>query len=62
VTNVHIFYIFVEDKVGTVFVDGIVGEMHEFIVKVFRTRSFVLLCGKSSQSFLIDINSKGINA
>ena len=32
VANIHVLHIFVEDKVRTVLVDGVVGEVHEFVV------------------------------
>ena len=51
--DIHILNILVEDKVRTFLVDGVVGEMHEFIVQILRSRRFVLLGGKSCQTLFV---------
>ena len=52
--NIHILNILVEDKVRTFLVDGVVCEMHEFIVQILRSRRFVLLGGKSCQTLFVN--------
>ena len=52
--NIHILNILVEDKVRTFLIDGVVGEVHEFIVQILRSRGFVLLGGKSCQTLFVN--------
>ena len=47
---------FVENKIRTCLVDGIIGQMHFHIFLVLLSRPFIFTCCKSTQSLFIHIN------
>lgn len=47
-SDIHIFYRRVEYELRAIFVDGVIGEVHELIIQIIRSRHFVFLSGKSS--------------
>lgn len=49
-------------EVSIHFVDGVVGQMHEHVVKICRPGLFVWLCGKSSEALLVYIYSEWVQS
>lgn len=47
----------IKDKIRTKFINSIVGQVHELIIKVIGFRGFIGLSTKPCQSFVIDKNS-----
>ena len=47
---------------GTVLVDGVVGEMHAQVVHVLLVRELVLLGGEAHQSLVVDVDAQGVAA
>ena len=41
-------------KYWVLFVDRVVGQVHEVVVQVVRSRAFILHCRKSRESFFVD--------
>lgn len=56
------FKTLVKLKIWVQFVDGIVSEVHEFILEIVTSRRHIRFCSKSCQSLLIDKYSQRICA
>lgn len=62
VPYIHLLFACVENKVGVLFVEGIVGEMNTGGFQVLELWIFIRLCRESHKTLLIKIDSKRITA
>ncbi len=62
VPHVHVLHRRVENKLGTVLVDGVVGEVHELVVQVLGARRTVLVSSEAGQPFLVDEDAERVDA
>jgi hypothetical protein len=53
---------FIEDVVGIGLVEGVIGEVDIRSSHVFSCRLLIILSGKASQSFMVDIQPQGVSA
>lgn len=61
VADPHVILILVEDKLLTLLVDCVIGEVHADIIYVVFVWRNVGLCGESAQAFAEDKNTEGID-
>ena len=52
----------IEDILGIIFIDRIVGEMHIHVIDILLAHSLVFFGGESHQSFVVDVDSEGVAA
>lgn len=58
----HVCFAGIEDKLLISLVDGIISEVDEVILEIFLLSLLVILCGKTSQSLLVDVDADWIAA
>lgn len=62
VTDSHIILILVEDKLFTLLVDCVIGEMHADIVDVVFIGRYVCFSGESAEALAEDENAKRVDS
>jgi hypothetical protein len=60
VPNAVIIFAFILNELTTAFVDGIVRQMHEEVIKVTVVRRYILFSGESRETFFVAVNSERI--
>lgn len=60
VADRHVLLALIEDEVGTIFVDGVVGEVHAHVFHVLPRRDHVRLRCEPGESFVVKVHPQRV--